>query len=135
MAEKKSELDALDPIGERVAIRGEEVHIVPIKVGKVPALVRAIGEIAPAISRMEDTPMEQFVVELIGTHGEAVLNALSICAGKDRAFIDDLTLDELLPLARAVFGVNRDFFSMRVAPLIKEMMGPSSTDSASPSSP
>jgi hypothetical protein len=53
---------------------------------------------------------------LLGRHGDAVLDLLAITTRRERAWINDLSLEDAVQLAAAVFEVNADFFVAHVVP-------------------
>lgn len=108
---KDSALDALPPVPETVLIAGETLEIVPLKVGELPAFVRAIRPFAQALTQEVDW------LALFGSRGEDLVQALAIACRRPKAWVEELELDEAIRLAEAVFEVNADFFIRKVAPM------------------
>jgi len=55
-------------------------------------------------------------LDLLAAHGNGVLELLALTTRPERAWVDDLSLDDAVQLAAAVFKVNADFFVHRVVP-------------------
>ena len=106
-----SDLDNLVPQTVELVIDGEPLAIRPLKVGQLPAFLRAI------------TPVMQYLggdgidwLALFGERGDDLLTAVSIAVGKPRAWVDELAADEAILLAAKVIEVNADFFTRTVMP-------------------
>ena len=106
-----SDLDNLVPQAVELVIDGEPLAIRPLKVGQLPAFLRAI------------TPVMQYLggdgidwLALFGERGDDLLTAVSIAIGKPRAWVDALDADEAILLAAKVIEVNADFFTRTVMP-------------------
>jgi len=106
-----SELDTLIPPSRELILGGEAVTITPLKVGQLPALLRAI---TPFMQRLTSPEIDWLA--LLGEHGEALLSALAVVMNKPRAWVDALETDEALLLAATLIEVNADFFTQRVLP-------------------
>ena len=109
-----SELETLIPAGADVVIAGEALTIRPLKVGQLPAFLRAITPVMRQI-----TGGEIDWLALFGERGNDLLSAVAIAIDKPRAWIDDLTADEALVLAAKVIEVNADFFTRTVMPQVE----------------
>ncbi len=108
-----SDLDNLVPQTVELVIDGEPLAIRPLKVGQLPAFLRAI------------TPVMQYLggdgidwLALFGERGDDLLTAIAIAVGKPRAWVDELAADEAILLAAKVIEVNADFFTRTVIPRI-----------------
>lgn len=98
-----------------VDFAGEKVEILPVKVGKLPKLLRVVGPILNHISQGN-------IALAIIYDFEAVIETLSILSGVDKQLIDSAELDETMVLAEACISVNSDFFTHKVAPKLKELL-------------
>jgi hypothetical protein len=58
-------------------------------------------------------------IALLGRHGDSVLDLLAITTRRERAWVNDLSLEDAVLLAAAVFEVNADFFVAHVVPAIQ----------------
>ncbi len=128
-----SELDNLVPQTVELVIDGEPLAIRPLKVGQLPAFLRAI------------TPVMQYLggdgidwLALFGERGDDLLTAVSIAIGKPRGWVDALDADEAILVAAKVIEVNADFFTRTVMPrldgLIAQTSAVAATAGSTPSS-
>ena len=106
-----NELEALVPPVVEITIGGETLTLQPLKVGQLPAFLRAAG---PILSKLSAPEIDWLA--LLGMRGDDLLTALAIATGKPRAWIDDLAADEAILLAAKVLEVNADFFTRTVLP-------------------
>lgn len=106
-----SDLDTLIPTATSVSVAGETLAIKPLKVGQMPAFLRAIS---PVMHQITATDIDWLA--LFGERGEDLLSAISISVGKPRGWVDDLAADEAILLAAKVIEVNADFFTRQVIP-------------------
>jgi len=109
-----SELETLIPTGAEVQIAGESLTIAPLKVGQLPAFLRAITPVMQSL-----TAGEIDWLALFGERGHDLLSAIAIAVGKPRAWVDELAADEALVLAAKVIEVNADFFTRTVMPQVE----------------
>lgn len=108
-----SDLDILIPQPVEMIIGGESLAIKPLKVGQMPAFLRAITPVMKQITNGEIDWLALF-----GEHGDDLLSAVAIALGKPRAWVDELAADEAVLLAAKVVEVNADFFTRAVMPKI-----------------
>ncbi len=106
-----SDLETLIPPGVELVIGGEALTIKPLKVGQLPAFLRAIS---PAIQELTSPEIDW--LRLFGERGDDLLSAIAIAVGRPRAWLDDLAADEAILLAAKVIEVNADFFTRTVMP-------------------
>ena len=128
-----SDLDNLVPQAVELVIDGEPLAIRPLKVGQLPAFLRAI------------TPVMQYLggdgidwLALFGERGDDLLTAVSIAIGKPRGWVDALDADEAILVTAKVIEVNADFFTRTVMPrldgLIAQTSAVAATAGSTPSS-
>lgn len=113
-----TELDTLVPAGLELVIGGEALTIKPLKVGQLPAFLRAIS---PVMQHF--TAAEIDWLALMGERGDDLLAAIAIAVGKPRAWVDELAADEAILLAAKVIEVNADFFTRTVLPRFDSLFG------------
>ena len=113
-----SDLDKLVPQAVEVSLAGEIVAIKPLKIGQMPAFLRAI---TPVMQQLGGNGIDWLA--LFGKHGDDLLTAVSIAIGKPRAWVDALDADEAILVAAKVIEVNADFFTQTVMPRLNEQMG------------
>jgi hypothetical protein len=113
-----SDLDKLVPQAVEISLAGEVVAIKPLKIGQMPAFLRAI---TPVMQQLGGNGIDWLT--LFGEHGDDLLTAVSIAIGKPRAWVDALDADEAILVAAKVIEVNADFFTRTVMPRLNEQMG------------
>ena len=94
-----------------LTVGGETLAIKPLKVGQMPAFLRAISPIMQHLTRSEIDWLALF-----GEHGDDLLSAIAIAISKPRPWVEDLAADEAIVLAAKVIAVNADFFTRTVLP-------------------
>ncbi len=106
-----SDLNTLIPQAVELLIGGETLAIKPLKVGQMPAFLRAIS---PVMAHLTGPEIDWLV--MFGDHGDDLLSAIGIAVGKPRQWVDELAADEAILLAAKVIEVNADFFTRTVMP-------------------
>ena len=134
MGATMSDLEALIPQAVELVIDGEPLAIKPLKVGQMPAFLRAIS---PVMQQL--TASEIDWLTLFGERGDDLLTAIAIAVGKPRAWVDELAADEAILLAAKVIEVNADFFTRTVIPKLDGLFAtvrlpPVTVDGSTPSS-
>ena len=110
-------LEKIAPIPLKVDVAGERLCILPIKTRELPGMMKAI---APILGEIQGGD----ILGALSANADSLVAAVAIGSRKDRAWVDDLDLDDLVALAGAVLEVNADFFVHRVLPgLTKAMEG------------
>lgn len=112
-----SDLDKLVPQAVELSLAGDVVAIKPLKIGQMPAFLRAI---TPVMQQIGGNGIDWLA--LFGEHGDDLLTAVSIAIGKPRAWVDALDADEAILVAAKVIEVNADFFTRTVMPRLNEQM-------------
>ena len=95
-----------------IDIAGDRVEIAPLKVGELPAFIRAIRPFAQHLTHDVDW------LSLFGERGEDLVAALAVAIRRPREWVAARELDEAIRLCEAVFEVNADFFIQRLAPVL-----------------
>ena len=106
-----SDLETLIPQAVELVIDGEPLAIKPLKVGQMPAFLRAI---TPVMQQIGGDGIDWLA--LFGERGDDLLTAVSIAIGKPRGWVDALDADEAILVAAKVIEVNADFFARTVMP-------------------
>ena len=106
-----NDLEKLIPIAVELTVGGETLAIKPLKVGQMPAFLRAISPVMQHLTRAEIDWLT-----LLGEQGDDLLAAIAIAVSKPRQWVDDLAADEAILLAAKVMEVNADFFTRTVLP-------------------
>lgn len=112
-----TELEQLTATPQALDIAGETLLISPLKVGQLPAFLRAI---TPLIEYLR-APVIDWLA-LLAQRGDDLLAALAIAVKKPEDWIHALNADEALLLAAKVMEVNADFFTRAVLPQIEGLM-------------
>ena len=113
-----SDMDKLVPQAVEISLAGDVVAIKPLKIGQMPAFLRAI---TPVMQQIGGNGIDWLA--LFGEHGDDLLTAVSIAIGKPRTWVDALDADEAILVAAKVIEVNADFFTRTVMPRLNEQMG------------
>lgn len=111
MGEAMSDLETLTAQPVELVIDGEPLAIKPLKVGQMPAFLRAIS---PVMQQLTSSEIDWLA--LFGERGDDLLSAIAIAVGKPRTWVDELAADEAILLAAKVIEVNADFFTRTVIP-------------------
>jgi hypothetical protein len=106
-----NDLEKLIPQPVELTVGGETLAIKPLKVGQMPAFLRAISPVMQHLTRAEIDWLTLF-----GEQGDDLLAAIAIAVTKPRQWVDDLAADEAILLAAKVIEVNADFFTRTVLP-------------------
>lgn len=120
-----SDLDKLVPQAFEITLAGETIAIKPLKVGQMPAFLRAI---TPVMQHLGGDGIDWLT--LFGERGDDLLTAVSIAIGKPREWVDALAADEAILLAAKVIEVNADFFTRTVMPRLDGLITQASTAAA-----
>ena len=113
-----TDLEKLIPQALEVSINGETLAIKPLKVGQMPAFLRAIS---PVMQHLTKTEIDWLA--LFGERGDDLLSAIAIAVGKPRQWVDELAADQAIVLAAKVIEVNADFFTRTVMPKLDGLLG------------
>lgn len=107
-------LAVLPPIPVEIRVAQQTLSLTPLVLGELPAFAKAIQLFTA------DLAIEPDWLRLLGSHGEAMIEAMAIASRQPREWIAGLALDEAIFLAQALFEVNADFFIQRVVPKLGE---------------
>ena len=113
MTQTSTDFQTFPPVPKVVTVAGTTVDLTPIRLGELPRLLAAVRSLAADLSAEPDW------FDLLARHGEAMLDLLALTTRRDRSWVNDLSLDEAVTLAAAVFEVNADFFVGQVVPAIQ----------------
>ena len=86
-----SDLETLIPQAVELVIDGEPLAIKPLKVGQMPAFLRAI---TPVMQQIGGDGIDWLA--LFGERGDDLLTAVSIAVGKPRAWVNALDADQAI---------------------------------------
>lgn len=136
-----NDVDVLAPASTSLQCQGEQIVVMPLKVGVIPKVIR---ELRPIIQRLRPEGGEAglgdleismgLVLDLLEHNAGNLFAAVGLCVGKAPQFVEACDTAELLQLVLTVVEVNRDFFSERLAPLLATVKLPALGAGAMPSS-
>ncbi|MHA6829337.1 hypothetical protein ACQUJV_24430 [Ralstonia pseudosolanacearum] len=124
------DLDTLIPQPVGLVVGGETLAIEPLKVGRLPAFLRAIS---PTLQQLKAPQIDWLALFI--EHGDDLLQAVAIAVDKPRAWVDGLAADEAILLAAKVVEVNADFFTRTVLPRLDGLFAQVTQSAASGSTP
>ena len=104
----------LPPVPIEIRVAEQTLALTPLVLGELPAFAKAIQPFTA------DLAIEPDWLRLLGSHGDAMIEAMAISSRQSRVWIAGLALDEAIFLAQALFEVNADFFIQRVVPKLGE---------------
>lgn len=107
-----ADLDILVAQSSPLMCAGEAVDLTPLKVGQLPAFIRAARPILAQLGTGD-------VIGALLDNPDAALEAIAIASGKPRAWLDALEADDLIRLGARCLEINADFFVRRVLPEIQ----------------
>ena len=108
-----SDFNTFPPTPVVVQLACGALELTPVRLGELPRLLAIVRPLADVLSAEPDW------LALFGQHGNALLELLTLTTRRERAWINDLPLDDAVQLAAAVFEVNADFFVAHVVPAIQ----------------
>ncbi|CAK0743387.1 conserved hypothetical protein [Gammaproteobacteria bacterium] len=110
-----SDIETLIPPSETLTIGGENVVVSPLKVGQLPAFLRAVQ---PIISHLSEPSIDWLT--MFGERGDDLLTAVAIAVKKPRTWVADLDAHDAILLAAKVIEINSNFFTRTVLPKLNE---------------
>jgi hypothetical protein len=120
-----NDLEKLIPQTLEITLAGETVAVKPLKIGQMPAFLRAI---TPVMQQITGERIDWLA--LFGERGDDLLTAVAIATAKPREWIDALDADEAILLAAKVIEVNADFFTRTVMPRLNGLIAHTSVVAA-----
>ncbi|MFN4342875.1 MAG: hypothetical protein ACK4FE_12710 [Azonexus sp.] len=113
MTDTTADFQTFAPTPVVVRLSCGTLELTPVRLGELPRLLTVVRPLAADLSADPDW------LDLLGRHGEAILDMLALATRRERAWVNDLSFDDAVQLAAAVFEVNADFFVGRVVPGIQ----------------
>mgnify|MGYP001167517465 CR=1 FL=1 len=117
-----NELETLLPVPKTITIKGEEIPVGLIKVGRVAAVVKALQPFAHLLPKAGDKPGRKNIdfFTIVLNHTDDAINLCVELTSRDKAWVEDLDIAELVELLSAIVERNLDFFIQRVLPSVSE---------------
>lgn len=97
--------------------KAEAINIAPFRYKQFREVSKHIVLIRASANGDGDVDL----LKLVSDHGEEISEIIRIACNKPAEWLGELELTDVLLLAAAVLEVNRDFFSQRLAPMIREL--------------
>ncbi|MTI73352.1 MAG: hypothetical protein FH747_06780 [Stenotrophomonas sp.] len=136
-----NDVTVLAPASMVVPYQGGEITVAPLRVGIIPQVIR---ELRPILARLRPAAGAQggfdldigmdLLLDLLEHSAANLFAAAALCTGRTREEIEAGNAAELLALVMAIVGVNRDFFTQRIAPLLGGLQPSTAGAGATPSS-
>ena len=108
------ELETLAVVTVQVA--GGAIEVRPMPALRAIRFARAARPFLEVLDLREGATID--VLQLMGEHGEALLDAVAIAVDRPVEWVGELALDDLSDVAAAVLEANIDFFAHRLLPRI-----------------
>jgi hypothetical protein len=117
------ELDALLPIHRVVTVGTEQIEVKPYKFGQLNKVIKAAEPLFVHLKQInvDGSPEEvggRVLQTVLTNGGDSLTTIIALSIGKSSDWVENLELDEVVELASAVFEVNKDFFTKKIAPLL-----------------
>jgi hypothetical protein len=110
-----SDLNVMIPLVQTLHVGGMDIPIRQIKLGSLPAVLRAVQPVAHLITEREKLDIPSIFM----LYADECLTLISVLSGQPRAWVDQLETDEGITLFAALFEVNLDFFIQKVLPTVE----------------
>jgi hypothetical protein len=110
-----SDLNVMIPLVQSLHVGGMDIPIRQIKLGSLPAVLRAVQPVAHLITEREKLDIPSIFM----LYADECLTLISVLSGQPRAWVDQLETDEGITLFAALFEVNLDFFIQKVLPTVE----------------
>ena len=131
MSTETNDLSVLIPEPVVVIVKGESITIRQMKMKQLPKIMRVVAPYYESLKLTKEKATKNGgALDLLGivmSYIEPVSDTVAILVEKDRAWIDELDIDEMVRLLELVIEVNVDFFIQKVLPslsrLVKELGG------------
>lgn len=111
-----NELETLIPQAIDLEIAGEKLVILPLTIGQLGLVMRAIK---PALAELVADEIN--MIEVATEHTGSLANAVAGATGKPLEWVNGLNLADFIRLAGKLWEVNKDFFTRAVLPEIERV--------------
>jgi hypothetical protein len=115
-----SDLASIIPEANLIHIGGKDIEIKTMKVKQLSATVRSIQPFVSALGKNGLVNVD--VPNIIMSHTDNVVELVQILTGEDKAWVEELGIDELVIVFTKLVEVNLDFFTRKVLPLLSVAM-------------
>ncbi|NDP58003.1 MAG: hypothetical protein GZ090_01410 [Oxalobacteraceae bacterium] len=114
-----ADISAVIPEYQSIFIAGQEVIIRQIRIGQLPAVLRAVQPLSHMLIQADALDIKSMLM----LYADDCLTLLQVLAGRPREWVDALEVDDAITLFSALLEANLDFFARRVLPLLPQVMG------------
>jgi len=115
-----AELEKVTGGKKQIYVKGQLFEIKPFTIGQLGPVMKHIGSLV----KFADKDGDINLLEAFEHGSESILTVAAMAIKKDRAFFDEVELDEGLALVLAIYEVNQDFFVRKVEPLVQVALSP-----------
>lgn len=118
-----SELEILFPQGKEVILKEKVFTIKPFTLGQIPKVMQFMQKVAvPAQAAVYSGKAQDAatLMAIFAEAGEDIIKLVSAIIKEPVEFVTELEMDESVELIQAIIEVNKDFFSKKVAPILKK---------------
>lgn len=129
------DLQTIVPEPILVSVNGEPLEIKQIRVGQISKAMRIAHPFYIKLKEAKDAAKKSGSEEdygfdiyaLVMENTDAILDMVALLVSKDRAWVEDLSIENLVALFSAIVEVNLDFFTQRVLPLLSGLVAGTGT--------
>ena len=114
-------LDELQPETEEIRIKGEIIEVKPFKFKHFLKITKLLAKLVEGVDFLSTSG----IIFALAENEDVIYQILEMATGKSRDFFDDETLeaDSMFALLAMTWKVNQDFFSQKVSPSLKRVLG------------
>jgi hypothetical protein len=131
MSSEMSDLSVLIPDPVVVMVKDESITVRQMKMKQLPKIMKVVapyyGKLKESQEKAKKDKGELDLLGIVMEYFDPVADTVAILVEKDREWVDDLDIDEMVRLLEVVIEVNVDFFIQKVLPslprLVKELGG------------
>jgi len=141
MTDVTNDLDILFPDGYPVMVNGEELRVQPFPFRRFPKVSKLLVPIMQALVQQDISAFNPQMLEssstnerlatvgdlmcklftLAGDEGENFLELLALAIKKDVDWFDNVSMDEGVSIAIAVFHANKDMIVKKIFPMVQAL--------------
>lgn len=123
-ATKIDEMEVLFDSKKTFIVGSESVTIRPFSFGELPtviSLLKGVGSQFAYHQKQGTVHTVEGIMDIIGSGGENLIQALALNTGKERKFFDTISPEDGVTIMQEFLMMNIGFFMKRVLPAIKGM--------------
>ena len=120
------DLNTIAPEPILVSLKNEVLEIKQIRVGQISRALRIAHPFYESLTQAKDSAKKSKdlgeygfdVYRLVMENTDSIIDMVALLCNKDREWVEELSLDDLIALFSAIVEVNLDFFIQRLLPLL-----------------